>query len=79
MEIGDKVQWESRNKVRTGVIHGIRRAEDEKGVEQVVGYLVDTGKALYVKETKNDKGKVTDRFVQPEMADLTPDQVSPAE
>lgn len=79
MEIGDKVQWQSRKKVRTGVIHAIRRAENEEGKEVVVGYLVDTGKELYKNERKNGKGKVIDTFVQPEMADLTPEQVSPAE
>lgn len=80
MRIGDKVKWQHGAKTRSGVIHGIQKAENENGTEVVIGYAVDTGKELYREDRFSEKTgkKLKDPFIQPETIILAPEQVTAA-
>lgn len=74
MKIGDNVKYQDGKKEKTGVIHGIKKADLGKG-EVVIGYLVDTGKTEFEEKSVNSKGK-KETFRQPKTVDLTPEQVT---
>lgn len=54
MQAGDKVEYKVGGKWKSGIIHGVKKAE-VKGSEQVVGYLIDTGKDERVDEVEYNK------------------------
>lgn len=79
MKIGDKVNWYQGKRKRVGTIHGVRKSENENGVEKIIGYVIDTGKELYSEPQVDKKGEALDPFIQPETIILDADQVTPAE
>lgn len=56
LEIGAKVTYtdQKTGKKKTGIIHGIRKAEDSSGNEHIISYLVDTGNDTRVDEYRRD-------------------------
>lgn len=79
LQAGDKVKYlnPDTGRMKTGTIHGVRKAEDSNGREDVISYLIDTGEDARLDEITTAEGEDNIIVRQPEQIDIHPNDVQP--